>query len=160
MNSQAEQDKADEGDNLRHLLRNTNKARFAREYGLNPSMIGQQIRGERPISLAYAKTYAKALGKTLAEVSPYWASQANLDDVAVGTVDVGPAQNTGWPFSPDLLDQILALDPPEQAQVEGAIRLILALLAALPQTHDRMVEKILNAKPTTSTADIIKSKVK
>ena len=124
MKNDVEQDKQTEGENLRRLLASCNKAQFAREHGLNPSMIGQQMRGERPISLAYAKVYAKALSKTMAEVSPYWAVQADFDDVEVGTVPakVQPTQ----PFSPDLFAQVLALNDRERLQLEGAMRLALA----------------------------------
>lgn len=124
MKHEVEQDKSAEGENLRRLLANCNKAQFAREHGLNPSMIGQQMRGERPISLAYAKVYAKALSKTMAEISPYWADQADFTDVEVGTVpaDAQPA----WPFSPDLLTQVLELNDRERLQLEGALRLAVA----------------------------------
>lgn len=129
MNNGTEQDKLAEGENLRSLLAGWNKAQFAREHGLNPSMIGQQMRGERPISLAYAKVYAKALSKTLAEVSPYWAAQADLADVDIGSV---PAEaQPAWPFSPDLLAQVLNLNDRERLQLEGAMWLTLAQISPI-----------------------------
>ena len=144
MTNNLEQDKVAEGENLRRLLTGIKYARFAREHGLNASMIGQQMRGERPISIQYAKAYAAALGVSLREVSEYWGQQVP-DDRALGKADdqdeipaflrrvkepLATCQHeyANWPFSPDLLPQVLALDEAGRQQAEGALRLVLAQL--------------------------------
>ena len=143
MSNQLTQDKAAEGANLRHLLAGVNYSQFAREHGLDKSMIGQQMRGQRPISLHYATVYAEALEKTIGEISAYWgaklaaAQQPNTSEYdaeipmfmrrAEEPKAVYRAQTT-WPFSADLLPLVLALDESKRQQVEGAIRLVLAQL--------------------------------
>ncbi|MEJ3621070.1 hypothetical protein [Brachymonas wangyanguii] len=43
----------------------------------------------------------------------------------------GVSQNDSWPFSPDLLDQVLALDARDRLQLEGALRLALAQIRSV-----------------------------
>ena len=94
-------------------------------------------------------------------VSPDWLA-ANIGDMEPGEAPLQPvATVAAWPLSPDLLPQVLALDEPERLKLEGAMRLTLALLAAAPQMQgSSLVKKVLSAKPTASTSDLIKSKVK
>ena len=157
------QDKSAEGENLRRLLSSVNKAQFAREHGLNPSMIGQQMRGERPISLQYAKAYAAALKIPLAEISPFWAAATDFNEIKP---DEPLAAASAWPFSPDLLPQVLSLDDRQRLQLEGAIRLMLLELRnaepCSPSGAPGMaptVDRVLKAKLTTETKDIIRAKV-
>lgn len=138
MDKSAEQNKTLEGENLRRLLAGLNKAKLAREYKLNSSMIGQQMRGERPISLHYARTYAAALGKGLEEISPYWAEQLAGEQKAAKSreLSASPSQvneaspvygsANSWPFDDDLLPLVLSLTESQRQEVQGALRLILA----------------------------------
>lgn len=60
-----------ESENLAKLFMSvSNRAAFARLYKLNATMILQHIRGDRPISLEYAKAYARAFNLSLKEISP------------------------------------------------------------------------------------------
>jgi phage repressor protein C with HTH and peptisase S24 domain len=45
------------------------RAAFAKQHGLNPTMIQQHLTSERPISLDYAKKYAAAFGCNLIDIS-------------------------------------------------------------------------------------------
>ncbi|HYN54370.1 MAG TPA: S24 family peptidase [Methylotenera sp.] len=45
------------------------RAAFAKQYGLNPTMIQQHLSSERPISLDYAKKYAEGFGCKLIDIS-------------------------------------------------------------------------------------------
>lgn len=45
------------------------RAAFAKQHGLNPTMIQQHLTSERPISLEYAKKYAAAFGCKLIDIS-------------------------------------------------------------------------------------------
>lgn len=143
MSNQLTQDKAAEGANLRRLLAGVNYSQFAREHKLDKSMIGQQMRGQRPISLHYATVYAEALEKTIGEISAYWGAKIaaarqphtseDLADIPMFLRRVEEPMaayraNTTWPFSADLLPMVLALDESKRQQVEGAIRLVLAQL--------------------------------
>ena len=91
MSNPLTQDKAAEGANLRRLLAGVNYSQFAREHKLDKSMIGQQMRGQRPISLHYATVYAQALDKTIGEISAYWgakiaaAQEPNANEDVAGT---------------------------------------------------------------------------
>ena len=71
--SRRNQDKIAEGQALSALMEGRNKAEFARKYHLDASMIGQNIKGVRPISLEYAIAYSKGLGVPIEQISPYWA---------------------------------------------------------------------------------------
>lgn len=159
MTNNLEQDKVAEGANLRRLLAGIKYARFAREHGLNASMIGQQMRGERPISIQYAKVYAAALGVSLREVSEYWGQQVP-DDRALGKAadqDEMPAflrrvkeppatyqhEHPNWPFSPDLLPRVHALTPDRKDEIERHMRYVV---------HEAEAERALGAKAKTGNA--------
>ncbi len=62
-----------DADRLAKLMKSVkNKSKFARENGIRggSSMIYQHTNGLRPINLEAAQTYAKALGCTVADISP------------------------------------------------------------------------------------------
>ena len=60
-----------ESEKLAELFSNVpNRAAFARRHKLNATMINQHIKGDRPISLEYAKAYAAAFNLPLKEISP------------------------------------------------------------------------------------------
>ena len=71
--SRRNQDKIAEGQALSLLMQNINRAKFARDHKLDASMIGQNIKGIRPISLEYAIAYSRGLDVPMDEISPYWA---------------------------------------------------------------------------------------
>lgn len=99
--SRRNQDKIAEGQSLAVLMQNVNRAEFAREYGIDASMIGQNIKGIRPISLPYAIAYSKGLGVPMEEISPFWANanketaELSADTSATSDFIQIPQYNTG-----------------------------------------------------------------
>ncbi|RST54126.1 helix-turn-helix transcriptional regulator [Variovorax sp. DXTD-1] len=82
-------DAKSEGEALGRRLAGRNKAEFARAHKIpgGPSMLSQNISGNRPISLEAGIAYAKALGCTLAEISPRLAAMvASASDIKLGEV--------------------------------------------------------------------------
>lgn len=71
-----------------------------------------------------------------AKAAEYLHVQSDWLAAGIGAMTVAdelqPAFGT-WPFSPDLLPQVLALDDLQRAQVEGAIRAVLAQIKPAAQ---------------------------
>lgn len=143
-------DKTD-GDRLKALLGDRNRAAFAREHGLRGgnSLISQHISGNRPISLEAAVGYAKALTVALDDVSPACASLVR--DAAKLLSDAAPAvKESLTPQPPDLAallaDAVANMPVPRWRSV----RQQLDDLAGHPEMRDDLLPEIrtlLQASP-------------
>lgn len=111
-------------------LRGVGKQELADAIGISYQAVRKAVLG---LSGAFnAENNAKAAAHL--RVSPDWLA-ANIGDMETGAApvtqtDAQSAFSSSWPFSPDLLSQVLALDEAGRQQVEGALRLVLAQLQA------------------------------
>ena len=91
------------------------------------AFVRQMISGHRDIS---EKTVAKITSRH--EYRNWLSGQPNIGSQAATGSSPFATRPTpeSWPFSPDLLQQVLALDEAGRQQAEGALRLVLAQLQA------------------------------
>lgn len=108
-------------------LRSVEKQELANAIGISYQAVRKVLLG---LSGAFtAANNAKAA--SFLHVNPDWLAadigSMELPSDAASAEERAVVESTQtWPFSPDLLDQVLALDDRERLQLEGALRLALA----------------------------------
>lgn len=113
-------------------LRSVEKQELANAIGISYQAVRKVLLG---LSGAFtAANNAKAA--SFLRVSPDWlaagiGAMELPSDAASEVVCAADATDQTWPFSPDLLDQVLALDARDRLQLEGALRLALAQIRSV-----------------------------
>lgn len=95
--------------------------------------IGVSYQAVRKVLLGLSGAFNAANNAKVAaflQVSPDWLA-AEIGDMAAADHVPVVSTESSWPFSPDLLSQVLDLNDRERLQLEGAMRLALAQIRPL-----------------------------